>query len=67
MKSETLTLVDQVEEQSKPLSHPTSALIKQVLAYLDAQFYAQPVTRKDIAAAVGVSENYLSRRSSARR
>jgi len=58
-ESETLALVDQVEVERNPLSHPTSALVKQVLAYLH-QNYTQPVTRKDIAAAVGVSENYLS-------
>ncbi len=58
-EGETLALLDQAEEPANPLSHPTSALVKQVLAYLH-QNYTQPVTRKDIAAVVGVSENYLS-------
>jgi signal transduction histidine kinase/ABC-type sugar transport system substrate-binding protein/AraC-like DNA-binding protein len=42
-----------------PLPPATSLLTKQVLVYLH-QNYAQPVSRKDIAAAVCVSENYLS-------
>ncbi len=58
-EGETLALLDLAGEKSNPLSHPTSALVKQVVAYLH-QNYTQPVTRKDIAAAVGVSENYLS-------
>ena len=58
-EGEILALVDRVEEDVTPLSHPTSTLVKQVLAYLH-QNYTQTVTRKDIAAAVGVSENYLS-------
>ena len=56
---ETLALFDQAKEEATPLSHPTSTLVKQVLAYIH-QNYNQPVTRKDIAGAVGVSENYLS-------
>jgi YesN/AraC family two-component response regulator len=42
-----------------PLPLATSLLTKQVLAYLH-QNYAQPVSRKDVASAVCVSENYLS-------
>ena len=58
-EEEALAFFDRVEEEVAPLSHPTSILVKQVLAYVH-QNYTQPVTRKDIAAAVGVSENYLS-------
>jgi YesN/AraC family two-component response regulator len=58
-EGETSALLDQVEEEPDPLSQPTSALVKQVLAYIHEN-YTQLVTRKDIAAAVGVSENYLS-------
>ena len=43
----------------RPLAQATSVLIKQVLAYLH-QNYSHPINRKDIAGAVGVSENYLS-------
>ncbi|HSV85153.1 MAG TPA: ATP-binding protein, partial [Levilinea sp.] len=48
-----------VEYDATPLPPATSQLTKQVLVYLH-QHYALPVSRKDIAAAVCVSENYLS-------
>ncbi len=38
---------------------PTSTLVKRALAYLH-QNYGQPISRHDIAQAIGVSENYLS-------
>jgi len=44
------------EERLPP---PTSALVKRALAYLH-QNYTQPLSRQEIAEAVGVSENYLS-------
>jgi len=53
------TILQTVECDVTPLPPATSLLTKQVLAYLH-QNYAHPVSRKDIAAAVSVSENYLS-------
>lgn len=41
------------------LSQPTSLLVKHALAYLHQNF-ANPLTRQEIAEAVGVSKNYLS-------
>ncbi len=41
------------------LSPPTSVVVKYALAYLHRN-YAQDMTRKELAAAVGVSESYLS-------
>jgi len=49
----------QIDGESRPLPQPTSLLVKQSLAFLH-QNYAQPITRKDIADAVSVSENYFS-------
>jgi signal transduction histidine kinase/ABC-type sugar transport system substrate-binding protein/AraC-like DNA-binding protein len=48
-----------VDSDVTSLPAATSQLTKQVLAYLH-QHYAHPVSRKDIAAAVSVSENYMS-------
>jgi YesN/AraC family two-component response regulator len=44
-------------EQALP--QPTSALVKHALAYLHQNF-TNPLTRQEIAEAVGVSKNYLS-------
>jgi YesN/AraC family two-component response regulator len=48
-----------LEGETIPLAQPTSTLVRQGLAYIH-QNYAQPIHRKDIAEAVGVSENYFS-------
>jgi signal transduction histidine kinase/AraC-like DNA-binding protein/DNA-binding LacI/PurR family transcriptional regulator len=56
---ETTALLAQVQTEGLPSSQSTSVLIKQVLAYLHTN-YSHPINRKDIAEAVGVSENYLS-------
>jgi YesN/AraC family two-component response regulator len=58
-ETETIDFLSQIEGESKPLPQPTSVLIKQVLAFLH-QNYSSPINRKDIAGAVGISENYLS-------
>lgn len=42
------------------LPQPTSLLVKQALAYLQIN-YQQPITRQEIASAIGTSEGYLSR------
>jgi signal transduction histidine kinase/ABC-type sugar transport system substrate-binding protein/AraC-like DNA-binding protein len=57
--SEIDTFLKASETEITPLPPATSLLTKQVLAYLH-QNYAQPVSRKDVASAVCVSENYLS-------
>jgi signal transduction histidine kinase/AraC-like DNA-binding protein/ABC-type sugar transport system substrate-binding protein len=44
---------------AQTLPQPTSILVKQALAYLHQNF-ANPLTRQEIAEAVGVSKNYLS-------
>ena len=41
------------------LPQPTSLLVKKAIAYLHDN-YAMPLTRQDIARAVGVSANYLN-------
>jgi YesN/AraC family two-component response regulator len=56
---ETIGFISQLDGKVKPLPQPTSMLIKQVLAFLH-QNYPQPINRKNIADAVGVSANYLS-------
>jgi signal transduction histidine kinase/AraC-like DNA-binding protein/ABC-type sugar transport system substrate-binding protein len=58
-EDETIMFLGQIEGESRSLPQPTSLLIKQVLAFLH-QNYSQPIKRRDIADAVGVSENYLS-------
>lgn len=58
-EAETTALFDQAVAGDQTLPPATSALVKQALAYLH-QNYVHPITRKDIALAVGVSESYLS-------
>ena len=58
-QQETVEFLSQTESDARALPLPTSMLIKQSLAFLH-QNYSRPITRKDIANAVGVSENYLS-------
>jgi len=42
------------------LAQPTSALVKRTVVYLQ-QHYDRPLARQEIAQAIGVTENYLSR------
>jgi signal transduction histidine kinase/AraC-like DNA-binding protein/ABC-type sugar transport system substrate-binding protein len=58
-ESETVEFLKQVESGKPALPQPTSLLVKQVVAFIQ-QNYTQPLSRKQIADAVGVSENYLS-------
>jgi signal transduction histidine kinase/AraC-like DNA-binding protein/ABC-type sugar transport system substrate-binding protein len=58
-QEETLGLLSQVGDESWPMPQPTSLLVKQTLIYLH-QNYALPISRKNIAEAVGVTENYIS-------
>ena len=57
--SETGSLVRQIADEPNLLPQPTSMLIKQALGFLHQNFN-QPITRRDIALAVGVNPNYLS-------
>jgi signal transduction histidine kinase/ABC-type sugar transport system substrate-binding protein/AraC-like DNA-binding protein len=52
-------LFQQVMGDIKPLPLPTSMVIKKGLTILHEN-YSRPISRKEIADAVGVSENYLS-------
>jgi AraC-like DNA-binding protein len=57
---EAAALLRRIIEPGEVLPQPTSVLVKAAIAYLH-QNYALPVTRREIAQAVGVSSNYLSR------
>jgi signal transduction histidine kinase/ABC-type sugar transport system substrate-binding protein/AraC-like DNA-binding protein len=56
---ETVELLRKTLNGENGLSQPTSRLVKYALVYIH-QNYAQPLTRKELAEKVGVSENYLS-------
>ncbi|CAG0936493.1 two-component system, NarL family, sensor histidine kinase EvgS [Thermoflexales bacterium] len=57
---ETATALNRALFGGEALPPHTSALVKRALAYLQ-QHYARPLARWEIAEAVGVSEDYLSR------
>ena len=58
--NEIADLIYQVEaDENRLLPQPTSLIIKQGLAFMH-QNYPQPISRKEIAGTVGVSENYFS-------
>jgi YesN/AraC family two-component response regulator len=57
---ETITALNRAIFGTDYLPAHTSALVKQAIAYLH-QNYTRPVSRWEIAEAVGVSEDYLSR------
>jgi len=57
---ETVTALNRAIFGTDNLPAHTSALVKQAVAYLH-QNYTRPVSRWEIAEAVGVSEDYLSR------
>jgi AraC-like DNA-binding protein len=56
---ETVDLLRKTLTGENGLSQPTSRLVKYTLVYIH-QNYTQPLTRKELAEKVGVSENYLS-------
>jgi signal transduction histidine kinase/AraC-like DNA-binding protein/ABC-type sugar transport system substrate-binding protein/DNA-binding response OmpR family regulator len=58
-QAEAIASLQQAFTGEERLPPPTSALVKRALAYLH-QNYTQPLSRQEIADAVGVSENYLS-------
>ncbi|MCB0167292.1 MAG: DNA-binding response regulator, partial [Anaerolineae bacterium] len=57
---EAAALLTEILQPGETLSQPTSILVKATIAYLH-QNYALSITREDIAEAVGVSSNYLSK------
>ncbi|MCB0206004.1 MAG: helix-turn-helix domain-containing protein, partial [Anaerolineae bacterium] len=57
---ETASLLTEILEPGETLPQPTSILVKATIAFLH-QNYALPITRQDIADAVGVSSSYLSK------
>ena len=59
-ESETADALRQVLSGDEALSQPTSALVKRAVAYLQ-QNYQRALSRQEIAQAIGVTENYLSR------
>jgi len=56
---ETVDMLRKTLTGGNGLSQPTSRLVKYALVYIH-QNYTQPLTRKELAEKVGVSENYLS-------
>jgi signal transduction histidine kinase/DNA-binding LacI/PurR family transcriptional regulator/AraC-like DNA-binding protein len=59
-EEETVANIQRAFSGADLLPQPTSHLVKQTLAYLQQNFM-QTLSRPEIAAAVGVSEDYLSR------
>jgi AraC-like DNA-binding protein/anti-sigma regulatory factor (Ser/Thr protein kinase) len=59
--SEVLAVVRAAADGGALLPQPTSALVKQVLAYFHAHYARRSLARHDIAVAIGISENYLGR------
>jgi signal transduction histidine kinase/AraC-like DNA-binding protein len=59
--NEVLAVLRAAADGRALLPQPTSALVKQALAYLHAHYSRQSLARHDIAMAIGVSENYLGR------
>jgi AraC-like DNA-binding protein len=57
--SEALEVLQATAAGYALLPQPTSAIVKQAMAYLH-QHYARPLARHHLAQAAGVSENYLS-------
>lgn len=59
-EEETVTQIQQVMSGSVVLPQQTSMLVKRVLVYMH-QHYAEMLSRQQIADAVGVNQDYLSR------
>lgn len=56
---EVAALMQQILADSETLPAYTSALVKRTVAYFQ-QNYHRPLSRKEVAQAIGMSENYLS-------
>jgi signal transduction histidine kinase/AraC-like DNA-binding protein/CheY-like chemotaxis protein len=59
-EAETIAALNRALFGEDSLPPPTSALVKRAVAYLH-QNYARPLSRWELAEAIGVSEDYLSR------
>lgn len=59
-EEETIASVQRAFSGVELIAQPTSLLVKQALVYIQ-QHYAHALSRAEVAAAVGVSEDYLSR------
>jgi AraC-like DNA-binding protein/nitrogen-specific signal transduction histidine kinase len=59
-EKETGASVERIFSGAETMPRPTSHLVKQALVYLQ-QNYTHTLSRAEVAAAVGVSEDYLSR------
>lgn len=59
-EDEAINCLQRVFASSQELPRPTSALVKQALSCIH-QNYAHPLSRREIATTVGVSESYLSK------
>lgn len=57
---ETAARVQQALGEHSAHSHSTSTLVKRAVAYIQ-QHFARDLSRQEIAGAVGISQNYLSR------
>jgi YesN/AraC family two-component response regulator len=60
LEKETVTALNRAMFSEDTLSAHTSALAKQMIAYLHEN-YTRPISKWEIAEAVGVREDYLSR------
>jgi AraC-like DNA-binding protein len=58
--TEAMDVIWRALSQSDPLAPQTSMLVKQAVAYMQ-QHYAEPLSRQEIANAVGVNPDYLTR------
>lgn len=56
---ETLTHLDAALARRRELSSEAQRLVRQAMAYMQAR-YAEPVSREEVAAHVGLSEDYLT-------
>ncbi len=59
-RDEAVALLKGIAAPGEALARPTSLVVKAAIVYLH-QNYAQRLTRQEIADAVGISSNYLSR------
>jgi YesN/AraC family two-component response regulator len=59
-EQETTTRVQQALADHGALSQNTSTLVRRAVAYMQ-QHFAHDLSRQQIASAVGISQNYLSR------
>lgn len=59
-EAESITDIQSIFSSDSALPQPTSALVKQALAYIH-QNYARSINLQELASTIGVSKSYLSR------